>query len=65
MAIDAMPARASVPATAHGAPFLLSVKPCPKIATGQPPAGWTPTGTNSVNCTWFVPCATGVPVAVP
>ena len=41
------------------------VKPCPKTATGQPPAGSTPPGTKSVNWSWFVDCGTGVPVAVP
>jgi len=49
IAIDAMPACASVDATSHGAPFFESVNPCPKIAVGQPPAGAAPDGTNSVN----------------
>ena len=43
----------------HGAPFLLSVNPWPKIATGQPPAGAVPAGTNSVNCTLFTDCTAG------
>ena len=42
IAIVAIPARASEDATAHGAPFLESVKPWPKIATGQPAAGVGP-----------------------
>ena len=45
MAIVAMPWNAIVEATASGAPCLLSVKPWPKIATGQPPAGGVPDGT--------------------
>src|SRR5919201_1759514 len=65
IAIVAIPARPSDEATAQGAPFFESVKPWPKIATGQPPAGLTPPGTKSVNWSWFVPCGTGVPVAVP
>src|SRR5919204_5803881 len=65
MAIVAMPARPSDEATIQGAPFFESVNPCPKIATGQPPAGLRPPGTKSVNCTSFVVCGTGVPVAVP
>ena len=54
-----------MPATAGGAPFFQSVKPWPKIATGQPPDGGVPAGRKTENCTWFVPCATGLPVLVP
>src|SRR6266853_1238545 len=39
IAIVAIPRDASTDATTHGAPYMLSVNPCPKIATGQPPAG--------------------------
>src|SRR5262249_61534140 len=48
IAIVAMPACASDDATAHAAPFIESVNPWPKIATGQPPAGFAPDGTKSV-----------------
>jgi hypothetical protein len=65
IAIVAIPARASEDATAHGAPFLESVKPCPKVATGQPAAGVVPAGMNSVNWIWFVACGVGFPVLVP
>src|SRR6266850_1895093 len=36
IAIVAIPWDASTDATTHGAPYMLSVKPCPKIATGLP-----------------------------
>ncbi len=65
IAIEAMPFSASLPATACGAPFFQSVNPCPKIATGHPPAGRAPAGRKSENWMLFVPCGTGVPVAVP
>ncbi len=65
IAIEAMPFRASVPATAGGAPFFQSVKPCPKIAVGQPPAGFVPAGRKSENWIVFVPCRCGLPVLVP
>jgi hypothetical protein len=41
-----MPRRASDDATMNGLEFLLSPKPWPKIATGQPPAGFAPAGRN-------------------
>ena len=47
------PACASDEATAHGAPFIESVKPWPKTATGQPPAGAAPDGTKSVNTSGY------------
>src|SRR5262249_3055714 len=65
IAIVAIPLRASVPATAIGAPSFESVKPCPKIAVGQPPAGGAPDGRNSVNSSVFVDCTAGRPVRVP
>jgi hypothetical protein len=65
IAIEARPRLASDDATAHGAPPRLSVNPWPKIATGQPPAGFAPAGTKSVNPSVFIACTTGVPVAVP
>jgi hypothetical protein len=46
IAIVAMPCDANEPATVDGEPCLLSVKPCPKIATGQPDAGGVPAGMN-------------------
>ena len=49
MAIVATPACASEEATSHGAPFLLSPNPWPKIAVGQPPAGVGPAGRKSAN----------------
>src|SRR5262245_31636576 len=64
MAIVAMPWRASVEATANGAPCLLSVKPCPKMATGQPPTGTVPAGTIRLNSSVLILCATGTPVRV-
>ena len=64
IAIEAIPLRASVPATAGGAPFFQSPNPWPKIATGQPPRLRVPAGRRGVNWIWFVPCGTGVPVAV-
>src|SRR6185436_3627653 len=48
-----------------GAPCLLSVKPWPKIATGQPPAGGVPDGTNRLKYSVFVDCTAGTPVRVP
>ena len=45
MAIVAIPCAARVEATTTSAPCLLSVKPWPKIATGQPAAGALPAGT--------------------
>jgi hypothetical protein len=48
IAMEAMPDRASDDATVRGAPCFESVKLCPKIATGQPPAGSAPDGRNSV-----------------
>ena len=65
IAIVAMWARASDAATAHGAPFIESVKPWPKIATGQPPAGAVPDGTNSVKTRFSTRCTAGTPVRVP
>ena len=65
IAIVAIPACASEDATAHGAPFLESVKPWPKIATGQPVAGFAPAGMNSVNWMGFVLSGFGFPVLVP
>src|SRR5712691_8529657 len=65
MAIVARPACASEDATSHGAPFLLSPNPWPKIAVGQPPAGGTPAGRKSVNWISLVDCGTGVPSFVP
>src|SRR6476469_2294450 len=65
IAIVARPAWARDEATTQGAPFLESVNPCPKMTVGQPPAGAAPDGTKSVNWIWFLPCGTGVPVAVP
>src|SRR5581483_12134988 len=52
IAIVAIPAFASDDATTHGAPFFESPNPCPKIATGQPPCGGGPAGSNSVNWRW-------------
>ena len=52
-------------ATVHGTPYMLSVKPWPKIATGQPPAGLVPEGVKSVRPIVFVESGAGVPVAVP
>ena len=43
IAIVAMPLCAIVEATVIGKPCFESVKPWPKIATGQPPAGSGPT----------------------
>src|SRR5262249_28994649 len=65
MAIVAMPRLANIAATASGAPCLLSVNPCPKIATGQPPAGVGPAGMIKLNSRVLVPWATGTPVRVP
>ncbi len=65
IAIVASPACASEDATAHGAPFFESVKPCPKIATGQPPAGAVPAGSKSVNWISFVDWTAGSPLRVP
>ena len=58
-------AAASATRPSNGAPFMLSPKPWPKMATGQPPAGLAPAGRNSVKKTLFVPCAAGVPERVP
>src|SRR3954454_4340838 len=65
IAIEATPACPSDDATAHGAPFFESVKPCPKIATGPPRAGLTRPGTNRVNWSRFVEWTAGTPVLVP
>jgi hypothetical protein len=65
IAIVAMPACASEAATTHGAPFIESVNPWPKTATGQPPAGVGPDGTKSVNSRSLTPCRAGTPVSVP
>jgi hypothetical protein len=65
MAIVAIPAFAIVEATANGLLFLLSPKPCPKIATGQPPAGCGPDGRKRLKYTAFVPWTAGDPVSVP
>jgi hypothetical protein len=61
----AMPCDASTEATTHGAPYMLSPKPCPKIATGQPPAGFAPAGTKSCSSRLLLPCGCGWPVSVP
>ena len=65
MAIVAMPWLANVAATASGAPCLLSVKPCPKIATGQPPAGVVPAGITRLKTSLLAPWTLGTPVRVP
>ncbi len=49
----------------NGLAFLLSPNPCPKIATGQPPAGAVPAGRNRLKWIRFVPCTAGTPVRVP
>src|SRR5262249_7307463 len=48
-----------------GAPFIESVKPCPKMATGQPPTGFVPDGTKRVNSRLSIRCTAGTPVSVP
>ena len=48
IAITANPARARVGATAVGPPKRLSPKPCPKITTGYPPAGFGSRGQQRV-----------------
>src|SRR5206468_7469286 len=65
IAIVAIPWAANVEATANGAPCLLSVKPCPKIATGQPSAGAVPEGMNRLKKSSLIRCTTGTPVRVP
>src|SRR5438094_20200 len=65
MAIVAMPWLANVEATASGAPCLLSVKPCPKIATGQPPAGAGSAGMIRLKYRVLVDWTAGTPVSVP
>ena len=65
MASVAMPCWASVAATVQGAPYMLSVKPWPNSATGQPPAGLLPAGrkTCTIKSLWL--CTAGSPVNVP
>ena len=65
MAMVAMPCAAKLAATVHGAPYMLSPKPWPKMATGQPPAGLVPLGTKTSTIKSLLPCGTGVPVSVP
>src|SRR5262245_8014835 len=65
IAMVAIPWAPKVAPTAHGAPCLLSVKPWPKIATGQPSAGGVPRGRNRLNCRVLFPCTAGTPVRVP
>src|SRR5258708_9632308 len=55
MAMEARRLGASAEATANGAPCLLSVKPWPKIATGQPLAGRGPAGINRLKNKSSVP----------
>src|SRR5258707_15149088 len=64
IAMVAIPRDASTDATAQGAPYMLSVKPCPKIATGQPPAGFGPAGRNTAKCILVLDWGTGRPVRV-
>jgi hypothetical protein len=64
MAIVAMPCDASTEATAHGAPYMLSVKPWPKIATGHPFAGLLPAGTKISKRRSFALCGLGLPMSV-
>src|SRR5689334_2162800 len=52
----AIPLCASTEATANGAPCLLSVNPCPKIATGQPLVGRGPEGINRLKKISSEPC---------
>src|SRR5262249_2813313 len=56
IAMVAMPLCASVEATAKGPPCLLSVKPWPKMATGQPLLGRGPAGINRLKNTSSDPC---------
>ena len=65
IAMVAMPREARIEATTSGLLFLLSPKPCPKIATGQPLAGFVPEGTNRLKWTMLLPNVSGVPVRVP
>jgi hypothetical protein len=65
IAIVAMPAAAMDDATTRGLLFLLSPKPWPKMATGQPPAGAVPFGRKRLKCTRFVPWGAGAPVLEP
>ena len=60
----AMPAAAYTDAWVHGAPYMLSVKPWPKIATGHPPAGLVPAGRNICTTMPLLDCACGCPVSV-
>src|SRR5262245_23986305 len=64
MAMVAMPLWANVEATANGLLFLLSPKPCPKIATGQPCVRRVPAGINKLKESSSVPCTEGTPVRV-
>lgn len=60
-----MPREAKVDATVQGAPYMLSVKPWPKIATGQPAAGLSPDGRKSWKISFSLPCSLGASVSVP
>ena len=52
---------AALKSAARKRSYLLRVKPGPKIATGQPPAGAGPAGTIRVKPTRWVPMGRGVP----
>src|SRR5215471_16785567 len=64
MAIVAIPLCASVEATTSGLLFLLSPKPWPKMATGQPFVGRVPAGINKLKYRSCVLWTAGTPVRV-